>query len=118
MVAASDTEPARVLSGLEEVPEPSVRLLDAILKIVRPVGVQLAGGPRLSQARLEPAEFRCWINGDLGRKIQGTTGPVALSAHERIVHAGAILSFLIENGMPEPRRTPWVDHRKHGASAD
>ena len=30
MVAASDTEPACVLSGLEEVPEPSVRMLDAI----------------------------------------------------------------------------------------
>lgn len=93
MDAARGDEPAQFRHVDVKVSDGLIAVIDAILGLMRPSGVELAGGPLLSKASLKPATINC-------RLFKGGF-PGAASAHKRILHVGEILDFLTANGMSE-----------------
>lgn len=109
LTASTQDHPPTLADTSYDVPMSYYTVIDAILRFMRPTGMMLAGGPRLSEARFEPADFSCRLEPqDFGA---GPDGAIAeLSGHERIARIGGLVSLLASIGMPEDQASALVEH--------
>lgn len=76
------------------------RLLDVIIRTMRPAGSSLRGGPRLSQSKDGPATISCLLTRlDFG--ATRTTPVQAASGHELLAHSTRLIDWLIARGASE-----------------